>query len=447
MKKLLSLLMILSLVLSGCSAKSFTTTSPLSNSSTGSLALPQSTSTTGDASDPNSDTSSSPQTDASSGSVFDPTDWNSVVAAAKGTTVTHVGYGGDDALNEWIMGPFRQTLKSKYDITLEYVQGLEFPGQLAAEKKAGVTRGSYDTMWINGLNFKTLKENDLLYGSYNQYLPQFKAAIDETAHDTQFDFTFPIEGYETPFSTAQLVFIHDAAVTPDPPTNVTELLEFAKAHPGALTYPQAEDFTGAAFIRTLIYDLLGHEQFMTMPADYETVRQAVEPAMDYLRSLNPYLWKEGKTFPRELTEVDHMFINGELLMMMSYGPYDVGGKIKKGIYTQTTEAFLFEKGTVANTSYYSIPFNSPNPAGAMVAINEMISPKMQLAKLAIAEEPFVTDLTRITPSQKELFAEVDLGPNNVPSEIMAAKRLPEYSSAIEQIITRIWLLEVVGKTN
>ena len=380
-------------------------------------------------------------------STFDPADWGSVVAAARGTTVTHTGYGGDDALNEWIRGPFAAALKDKYDITLDYVQGLEFPGQLAAEKAAGVDQGSYDTIWVNGLNFRTLKETGLLYGPYNQYLPNFAATIDPAAHDTSYDFTFPIEGYETPFSSAQLILIHDSAVTPEPPKDTAALLALAKANPGRITYPSAEHFTGAAFIRTLIYDLVGHDAFMDMPADRAVVEKAVAPAMEYLRELNPYLWKEGTTFPAELSEVDNMFINGELLLMMSYGPYDVGGKIKKGIYTDTTRAFLFDNGTVGNTSYYAIPFNAPNPAGALVTINEMLSPEMQLAKLESGEEPAVTDLTRITEEQRAAFAAVDLGPNNIPAQEMAARRLPEYSAAIEQIITQIWLDEVVGKRN
>lgn len=380
------------------------------------------------------------------GAAFDPTDWDSVVAAAHGTTVTHTGYGGDDALNEWILGPFAQTLKTKYDITLEYVQGMEFINQLAVEKQTGVTRGSYDTMWINGMNFRNLKDQGQLFGPYNQYLPNFKATIDESASDTQYDFTYPIEGFETPFSSAQLILIHDSARTPKAPASARELLEFAKANPGQVTYPSAEHFTGAAFIRTIIYDLVGHEPFLTMAPDKAAVKAAVEPAMAFLRELNPYLWKQGMTFPAELIEIDNMFINGEVELMMSYGPYDVGGKIQKGIYPPTVKAFLFDNGTVGNTSYYAIPFNAPNRAGALVAINEMLSPEMQLAKLEIGEEPAVTDLTKLTSEQREAFAAVDLGPNNLSAQVLADHRLPEYSGAIEQIITQIWLEEVVGKT-
>jgi len=371
--------------------------------------------------------------------------WDAVVEAALGSTVTHVGYGGDDALNEWILGPFAQTLKEKYNITLEYVKGLEFPTQLATEKLSGVTTGNYDTCWINGLNFRTMKENGLLFGPYNNYLPNFAATIDLDATDTNYDFTFPIDDYETPFSTAQFIFINDAAVSPEAPANAGELLAFVQKYPGRATYPSGEHFTGAAFIRTIIYDICGYEQFMDMAADYDTVRAAVEPAMAYLRRLNPYLWRGGATFPAELIMLDNMFINGETILMMSYGPYDVGGKITKGLYTETTRAFLFERGTVANTSYWAIPFNAPNRAGALVAINEMLSPEMQIAKLRVGEEPFVTDLSKISGNDRAAFEAVDMGPNNVPATEMSARRLPEYSGAIEKNVTEIWLAEVVGK--
>ena len=376
---------------------------------------------------------------------LDYADWDAVVEAARGTTVTHVGYGGDDALNEWLLGPFAQTLQEKYGIKLEFVMGLEFPSQIAAEKEVGVTAGSYDTCWLNGIIFRTMKENDLLFGPYNQYLPNFATTLDLAANDTNYDFTYPIEGYETPFSTAQLILINDAARTPETPANAAELLAFAQKYPGKVTYPSSEHFTGAAFIRNIIYEICGYEQFQTMEADYATVYAAVSPAMAYLRQLNPYLWKEGATFPAQLTLLDNMFINGETLLMLSYGPYDVGGNIKKGLYPETARAFLFDGGTVGNTSYWTIPFNAPNKAGALVAINEMLTPAMQLAKLEVGEEPFVTDLSKLPPQDRAAFAAADLGPNNVSPEELAAKRLPEYSAAIEKIVTEIWLAEVVGK--
>lgn len=47
-----------------------------------------------------------------------------------------------------------------------------------------------------------------------------------------------------------------------------ELLEFCKKYPGKVTYPALPDFTGSAFVRNIIYELCGWEQFQDRMADY-----------------------------------------------------------------------------------------------------------------------------------------------------------------------------------
>ena len=41
--------------------------------------------------------------------------------AAKGTTVTFYGWGGDEKLNQWLDDVFAPGMKEKYDITMERV--------------------------------------------------------------------------------------------------------------------------------------------------------------------------------------------------------------------------------------------------------------------------------------------------------------------------------------
>ena len=115
--------------------------------------------------------------------------------------------------------------------------------------------------------------------------------------------------------------ITDSAKTSETPQNAAEFMEFVKAHPGRVTYPALPDFTGRTFVVNLIYDIVGYEQFQTMEADKETVREAIEPAIEYLKELNPYLWNEGKTFPATIAQVDTMFADGELDFTMSCYPY------------------------------------------------------------------------------------------------------------------------------
>ena len=373
--------------------------------------------------------------------------WDQIVEAAKGTTVTFYGWGGDENRNNWLNTTVADYVKENYDITLEVV-GMnidEILAKLSGEKQAGSTKGSIDMIWINGENFYSAKDNGLLWGPFTGKLPNMEAYIDLNDPETLNDFCMPIDGYEAPYAKAQMVMFADTAVTPDLPASAEALLEFAKANPGKVTYPALPDFTGSAFVRNLIYEICGWEQFQTIEPDYDTVKAAIEPALDYLRELNPYLWNEGKTFPDSSTTVDAMFADGELVMNMSYGPFSVATGINQGIYTETTQTFVFDKGTIGNTNYMAIGFNAPNKAGAMVVINAIISGEIQLTQYAQLRELPVVATEKLSADEKTAFDAVDLGKGVLSQAELLAHRLPEMPASLVPVIEDIWLNEVVGK--
>src|SRR5699024_10629663 len=236
-----------------------------------------------------------------------------------------------------------------------------------------------------------------------EHLPNFDKYIDTDDEEVKNDFGFPIEGYEAPYSKAQMVLINDSAVTEETPSSSDEFMDYAKKHEGKVTYPALPDFTGSAFVRTLIYDIVGHEQFLDMEADKEVVKEAIEPALEYLRELNQYLWNQAETFPATSGEVDNMFADGELVMTMSYGQYTVATEIDKGVYNDTTQTFLFDNGTVGNTNYMAIAKNSPNKAGAMVAINEIISAEIQATQFEELRSLPVVDYNKLDDEEKAKF--------------------------------------------
>ena len=380
---------------------------------------------------------------------FDPAaaSWDEILEEARGTTVTFYGWGGDENRNNWLNTTVADHVKENYDITLEVV-GMNIDdilAKLSGEKQAGTASGSIDMIWINGENFYSAKDNGLLYGPFTDKLPNMEAYIDLEDPETLSDFCMPIEGYEAPYAKAQMVMYADTAVTPDLPASAEELLAFCQANPGKVTYPALPDFTGSAFVRNIIYEICGWEQFQTMEADYDTVKAAIEPALEYLRQLNPYLWNEGKTFPDSSTTVDAMFADGELVMNMSYGPFSVATGIANGIYTETTQTFVFEGGTIGNTSYMGIAFNSPNKAGALVVINAIISGEIQLSQYAQLRELPVVDADKLTAEEQAAFDAVDLGQGVLSQAELLAHRLPEMPASLVPIIEEIWLNEVVGK--
>ena len=373
--------------------------------------------------------------------------WEEITAAAAGTTVTFYGWGGDENRNNWLNTTVADYVKERYDITLEVV-GMNIEdilAKLSGEKQAGSTTGSIDMIWINGENFYSAKDMGLLYGPFTDKLPNMEAYIDLEDPETLNDFCMPIEGYEAPYAKAQMVFYNDSAVTPEAPASAEELMEYCKTYPGKVTYPAPPDFTGSAFVRNIVYELCGWEQFQTMEADYDTVKAAVEPAMEYLRALNPYLWNEGKTFPDSSTTVDAMFADGELVMSMSYGPFSVATGIADGIYTDTTRTFVFDKGTIGNTNYMGIAFDAPNKAGAMVVINAILSADLELTQYAQLRELPVVDQAKLSEEEAAAFDAVDLGEGVLTQAELLEHRLPEMPADLVPILEEIWLEEVVGR--
>ena len=211
------------------------------------------------------------------------------------------------------------------------------------QKQLNVEKGIGDVVWINGENFFTAKENDLLFGPFTEKLPNFNKYIDKESPDVKSDFGYPVNGYEAPYGKAQFVMIYNTDYIDKTPIDHKELLEFAKANPGKFTYPAPPDFTGSAFVRNIISDIVGYEQFMNMEADEEVVREAIAPAIEYFKELKPYLWKEGKTYPGESALLDNMYGDGEVWMTMSYNPNSASGMIETGEFPESTRTFVFDK--------------------------------------------------------------------------------------------------------
>lgn len=93
----------------------------------------------------------------------------------------------------------------------------------------------------------------------------------------------------------------------------------------------------------------------------------------------------------------------------------------------------------------SIAFNSPNPAGAMVVIDAIISADLQLSQYQTLRTLPVVDNTKLTVEEQAAFQAVDMGKGVLTQEELLAHRLPEMPAKLVPVIEQIWLDEVVGK--
>lgn len=223
-------------------------------------------------------------------------------------------------------------------------------------------------------------------------------------------------------------------------------MELAKKYPGKITYPNVTDFTGSAFVRNIIYDIVGYEVFLNLEADKEKVREAIQPALDYFVQLKPYLWRQGKTYPSTLAQLDNMFADGEVYVTMNYTPFHVATKIKEGVFPKTSKSFLFEKGTIGNTHFLAIPFNAPNKAAAMVVINHILSPEVQASKFIpkVWGDLPVVEYELLNEEEKNMFNTIDLGEGVLPVETILKHRVPEMRAELVPIIETLWREVVLG---
>lgn len=369
--------------------------------------------------------------------------WDSIEGQARGTTVRFYMYGGFTHVNRWIDGWVAKRLRERYDIVLERVpmDAAVFVNRLLAEKAAHRERGSMDLLWINGENFRNARQAGLLWGPFSQVLPSL-GLVEPSRLAT--DFGYPVDGYEAPWGSAQLVLEYDAARTPHPPRSAQELLEWVHRNPGRFTYPQPPDFTGSAFVRQLFYALTGgHEQYGG--AFDQAVFDAKAPALwDALRGMAPDLWQGGRAYPHDAATQDALFARGEVDFSISYHPAHAQANIREGVYPPTVRTTVFRDGSIRNTHFVAVPYNAPNKAGALVVAEFLLSPEAQLSKLDPANwgDFPVLDIARLSAAMQARFKTVDLGGATLSPAELGAVAVPEVPAAWLEAIERGWNFSV-----
>lgn len=270
--------------------------------------------------------------------------------------------------------------------------------EAAAGRKTG---GSVDLLWVNGENFRTLKEANLLQTGWAETLPNWRYV--DTQLPVREDFSVPTQGAESPWGGAQLTFIARRDVTPQPPQTPQALLEFAKANPGTVTYPRPPDFTGTAFLEQLLIMLTPDPAALKEAPDDATFARVTAPLWQYLDVLHPYLWREGKDFPPSPARMDALLKAGTLRLSLTFNPAHAQQKIASGDLPASSYSFGFREGMIGNVHFVTIPANANASAAAKVVANFLLSPDAQLRKAdpAVWGDPSVLDPQKLPDGQRE----------------------------------------------
>jgi putative thiamine transport system substrate-binding protein len=342
-------------------------------------------------------------------------DWNDIVAKAKGQTVNFNAWAGDEMSNafiQWVAGEVRR----RYGVTLVHVKlkdTAEAVTRVVAEKAAGRnTGGTVDLVWINGPNFLAMKQQGLLFGPFTQALPSYARVDTTTIRSNVVDFTIPVDGMESPWRRAQVVFVYEGKRVTNPPKSIPELLEWAKKNPGRLTHPSVRNFLGATFLKQALWELAPDPAVLQRPATDDNFAAVTAPMWTWYDALRPYLWRQGRQWPENGPAQRQLLNDGEIDMLVSFNPAEAAVAVHAGLLPDSVRTMVFARGTIGNTSFVAIPYNAAHKEGAMVVADFLLEPATQAHAQDFRQMGNFTvlDFAKLSANERRWFDELPKSP-------------------------------------
>lgn len=386
--------------------------------------------------------------------------WDDVKArAASEGKVNFYYWGGSDVINIWVdsvVGP----AMSELGVTLNPVRitgTKDAIDLILAERNSGkgLGEGSVDAVWVNGENFYTLTQQNALFGSFADKVPNsdnFEWNPDDPRSLMNLrDFGVVTDAQEIPWSGQQYVCAVNRQYVSkeDTPSTFDELKSYLEANPGKFTYVKPPHYIGNTFVQSVMYahnpDGNGAVPFQSSLEELGAAELArlIKPGMEYLKSIEPLLLDAngGKPrYPEDIAALDGLFLNGEVYFNCKFGLYAVHTGLTTGAYPEKAEEFIFPEGTmIKNKNYLAIPANSPNPASALVFANYMASVDSQASKLEKAGMPVGIDLWRLTAEEAAAVERVAPKHYGVTQAELDANTAPDTNASLVDVIEATWL--------
>ncbi|MDI6002916.1 ABC transporter substrate-binding protein [Cobetia marina] len=334
-------------------------------------------------------------------------EWNVIADKARGQRIDFHAWGGSEATNAYLRAQ-AEIAAREHGIEVRHVKiadTAESVSTLLAEKAAGRSDGSIDVIWINGENFRALKQAELVWGPFVERLPNSEYLLEEIGAR---DFGLATEGMEAPWGRAQLIFMYDSALLESPPRSMQALLDVAKANPGRVTYPQPPSFHGTTFLKQALLELMPGEQRELLAApvvDDAQFASLTAPLWDYLDALHPLMWAQGERQPAGAEEQMKLLAQRSVWIALSFVPQEVANARQEGRLPPTIEPYIHDGGTLGNVHYLAIPASAPHKAAALVWVNQLMSAEAQAAKADPSRwgDETVLDVTRLPAAQRAAF--------------------------------------------
>lgn len=366
--------------------------------------------------------------------------WQTLTQQAKGKTVYFYAWGGSQPINDYIRWASEQA-KQQYDIEVIHVKVSDtgtVVNQVLAEKTAGNDKnGKVDLVWINGENFAAMKQQKLLFGPFTENLPNMKYTDATEKPSIAADFTLPVAGLEAPWGMAQLVFMADSARVKKTPRSMAQLQQYLTQHPGQFSYPKLPDFHGMTFVKQALIETTQGNAALYHDVSKADFAAVTAPLWQYLDQLHPLMWRKGSTFVASQAQLKSNLNDGEISIAFSFNPNDAANGISNGELPNTVKSYVHQGGSLGNTHFVAIPYNSANASAAQVFANWLMSPQAQARKAdpQVWGDPTVLSMHKLPAEQQALFTQIKRHPASLSESELGNILLephPSWVTAIEQ---------------
>ncbi|WP_231295747.1 ABC transporter substrate-binding protein [Colwellia sp. PAMC 21821] len=389
--------------------------------------------------------------------------WNAIEASGKNYPVYFHAWGGDPQINSYIQW-LSTRVKELHNIDLRHVKltdTSEAVSRVLAEKSAeNHQQGQVDLVWINGENFASMAQYQLLAKGWVAQLPNFTLTNPTENEAMTRDFGLPTQGMEAPWGQASLTFYYTPTdqinklnfshntyqeSIQDAPKNIHQLLAWAEQNPGRFTYPKPADFLSLSFLK---YALIALNQFQTKQIK-SGLYQAATPENQavllpvlwrYLDKLHPHLWRQGQYFVASGTALQRLVGDGEINLGFTFSAAQIPASVARYNLPEHTRSFVMQDGSLSNIHFVAIPYNAANSNSAKVVANFMLSVEAQAKKqqAQVWGDSTVIDVSQLPLQQQALFSTNKPHPSSLPVN-SKIKALSEPHPSWSKLISREWL--------
>lgn len=383
--------------------------------------------------------------------------WQNIVKKGRNQDVYFYAWGGDSQINAYIQWVVQQ-VKNQYNINLHHVKlsdTSEAVSRVLAEKSANnSTNGSVDLVWINGANFAAMSEHSLLLKQWANMLPNFRFTNPDNNPAVLFDFGIPTQGMEAPWGQASLTFYYDSvainqsnnndAAISKIPLTLSELLTWSQQNPGRFSYPKPPDFLGLSFLKYALIVLHENSNEYTKNqlnslATSNNTDEVLAPLWQFLNKLHPTLWRKGEYFVQSGLQMRRLVDDTELSLAFTFSSPDIPAAVRRFDLPRSIRSYAMNDGSLSNTHFVAIPYNSSSAQAAQLVANFLLSPEAQAHKQKsnVWGDRSVLIQSTLGSKQQALFQSQTIHPSALP--LGSIKRsLNEPHPSWVKVITEGW---------